>query len=108
MGLYNCLLIIAGMIGAIIAIVGGMKKLVRWVKHCITFFSEIYGDVKAIKEKGQENELSILRLNVISEEMPMSERLEAGEKYIARGGNGGVKQLYCALYEKVNGEKPII
>ena len=41
--------------------------------------------------------MSILRLTIMSEEMPMSERLIAGKKYVDLGGNGDVKQFLHQL-----------
>ena len=48
-------------------------------------------------ERARENYLAILRLTVMNSEMPMSERLIAGEKYIKAGGNGDVKKYYEEL-----------
>ena len=36
----------------------------------------------------------------MSEEMPMSERLIAGKKYVNRGGNGDVKKALHKLEEQ--------
>ena len=41
--------------------------------------------------------LAILRLTIMSEEMPMAERLIAGEKYKKMGGNGDVKKFLHQL-----------
>ena len=42
----------------------------------------------------KEQYLAILRLTVMEEDMPISERLIAGKKYIDAGGNGDVKKYY--------------
>lgn len=55
---------------------------------------------KVQDERAHENYLSILRLIVMNSEMPMSERLIAGRKYIDEGGNGDVKAYYLELCEK--------
>ena len=52
---------------------------------------EIDNKIDKITELQDEQYLSILRLTIMSEEMPMSERLIAGRKYVKRGGNGDVK-----------------
>lgn len=49
----------------------------------------------------RENYLNILRLVIMSEEMPLSERISAGDKYIKLGGNGAVKHKYQDLIEKL-------
>lgn len=45
-------------------------------------------------EHDEDQYLSILRLTVMSEEMPISERIIAGDKYVKKGGNGDVKKYY--------------
>ena len=45
-------------------------------------------------EHDEDQYLSILRLTVMSEEMPLSERIIAGDKYVKKGGNGEVKKYY--------------
>lgn len=45
-----------------------------------------------------ENYKAILRLVIMSHEMPLSERIEAGDIYVNQlNGNGGVKQKYNEL-----------
>ncbi len=46
------------------------------------------------EKHNREQYLGILRLTVMSEEMPVSERIIAGKKYIDEGGNGDVKKFY--------------
>lgn len=50
--------------------------------------------VDMLVEHDRDQYLSILRLTIMSEEMPISERIIAGDKYIKRGGNGDVKKYY--------------
>ena len=47
--------------------------------------------VEEQSEHSLDNYLSIKRLTIMSHEMPLSERIAAGEKYIKCGGNGEVK-----------------
>ena len=56
-------------------------------------------DKKLDKMQTHQNEqyLAILRLTIMSEEMPMAERLIAGEKYKKMGGNGDVKKFLHQL-----------
>ena len=46
--------------------------------------------------------LSLLRLTVMDSDMPMSERLMAGQEYIDRGGNGDVRHFYERLKAEVD------
>ena len=50
-------------------------------------------------EHDRDQYLSILRLTIMSEEMPVSERIIAGDKYIKAGGNGDVKKYYQQMIE---------
>ena len=71
----------------IIATAAKLYKLVRkWEKW-----------VEEQSEHSLDNYLSIKRLTIMSQEMPLSERLAAGEKYIKYGGNGEVRHKYEEL-----------
>lgn len=58
---------------------------------------KIYKIFDKIKEHTEENYFNNLRLVIMSNEMPIEERLRAGEKYIKAGGNGQVKAFYTKL-----------
>jgi hypothetical protein len=53
--------------------------------------------VDKLVEHDEDQYLSILRLTIMSEEMPISERIIAGDKYVKKGGNGEVKKYYQKL-----------
>lgn len=68
-------------LGVIIATAAKVYKFIRkWEKW-----------VEEQSEHALDNYLSIKRLTIMSHEMPLSERIAAGEKYIKYGGNGEVK-----------------
>lgn len=52
---------------------------------------EVKKDIKTLKEHSRENYLGIKRLTVMSPNMPLGERIIAGNDYIKEGGNGDVK-----------------
>lgn len=56
--------------------------------------------VDKLVEHDEDQYLSILRLTIMSEEMPISERIIAGDKYVKKGGNGDVKSYYKKLIEE--------
>lgn len=56
--------------------------------------------VDKLVEHDQEQYLSILRLTIMSEGMPISERIIAGDTYVKKGGNGDVKKYYQKLLEE--------
>lgn len=80
---------IAALITAVatcLALVKQIHRAVKWVEHLV--------------QQCDENVLNILRLTIVSTEMPMSERITAGDKYIKLGGNGAVKHLYQRLVDE--------
>lgn len=56
--------------------------------------AQLLEKVDTLVEHDQEQYLSILRLTIVEENMPISERIIAGDKYIKKGGNGDVKKYY--------------
>ena len=56
--------------------------------------------VDRLVEHDEDQYLSILRLTIMSEEMPISERIIAGDKYVKKGGNGEVKKYYQKMLEE--------
>ena len=62
-----------------------------------THLAEIDKKLGKMREHQDEQYLAILRLTIMSEEMPMAERLIAGEKYKKMGGNGEVKKFLHQL-----------
>lgn len=55
---------------------------------------ELINQVTTLVEHDNDQYLSILRLTIFAENMPISERIIAGDKYIKRGGNGDTKKYY--------------
>lgn len=98
----NQIILIGGVIAAATGIIAGVVKLIKAIKRPFEVIEKIHSDITEIKEKQANFELAILRLNVVSEEMPVSERLEAGKRYESLGGNGDVKQIYHHLLDEVN------
>lgn len=56
--------------------------------------------VDRLVEHDEDQYLSILRLTIMSGDMPISERIIAGDKYVKKGGNGDVKKYYQKLLEE--------
>lgn len=50
--------------------------------------------VDGLVEDNREQSLSILRLTIYEENLPISERIIAGDKYLKKGGNGDTKKYY--------------
>ena len=100
---------LAGVITAIIVIWKAVVFFVRLaddIKETKSIVKEYLPDVKEIsdiKQHCHENYLSSLRLTIMSNEMPLGERIIAGQKYIDAGGNGEVKKF---INEELNANKP--
>lgn len=89
---------IAAVLGALGVIYGVVLKalqiLIKPIKDTLT----------DLKNHSHENYMGILRLTIMSNEMPIGERIVAGHKYLEEGGNGEVKSF---LKDKFNIEETI-
>lgn len=109
MSYFNLIIQIAGVITAIIVIWKAVVFFVHLaddIKETKTIVKENLPNVKEIpeiKRHCHENYLSSLRLTVMSSEMPLGERIIAGQRYIDEGGNGEVKIF---INEELNANKP--
>ena len=72
-----------------------------------THLAEIDKKLDKMQTHQGEQYLAILRLTIMSKEMPMAERLIAGQKYVTLGGNGDVKKFLHQLEAQCGkGAKP--
>ncbi len=86
------ILLIASVLTALSVIIASAVKVYKFIRKCEKWIDET-------NEHSLDNYLSIKRLTIMSHEMPLSERIAAGEKYIKYGGNGEVKAKYNELLE---------
>ena len=84
------IILIASVLTAIGVIITAAVKVYKFIRRCERWIEET-------SEHSLDNYLSIKRLTIMSHEMPLSERIAAGEKYIKYGGNGEVKHKYDEL-----------
>ena len=84
---------LCGYLSVIIALIGTLWRLSRPLK-------EIVQRLERVEQYQHKDYLCMLRLTIMSEEMPMEERLAAGEKYVQEGGNGAIKAKYHLLIEE--------
>lgn len=103
MQLYEYFLIVVGVAGGITTIWKLTALISQKIKNCIKFFTDLKAKIEAVEQHCLENYITDLKLIIMSEEMPLGERLQAGEKYVALGQNGEIKAKYKLLqqeYEK--------
>ena len=86
------ILLIASVLTALGVIIASAVNVYKFIRKCEKWIDET-------NEHSLDNYLSIKRLTIMSHEMPLSERIAAGEKYIKYGGNGEVKHKYDELLE---------
>lgn len=115
MTVLNYLETAAKIIGWLTVIVGGITAAVKYYRKMKTKLDDV---LDAIKKQGEQiNELidhdkaqymSLLRLTVMTDSIPLSERISAGREYIEKGGNGDVKEYvetHLLPYDKIVREK---
>ncbi len=96
----NNILLIASVLTALGVIIATAIKIYKFIRKWDKWAEEQ-------SEHSLDNYLSIKRLTIMSQEMPLSERIAAGEKYIKYGGNGEVKHKYEELLTFLPGENNI-
>ena len=82
---------------AIAAIAAAVVVVMKIIKPIL----ELLKKVDKLEEHQRETYMQTLRLVITSEEMPLEERISAGDKYIQMGGNGAVKHLYQELLARL-------
>lgn len=86
--------------GEIIALIGMAGMILVAIINAIAQNKSISKRLDKIESHDRKQYLSILRLTIMSEEMPVSERIVAGKEYIEQGGNGDVKKFYQEFLDK--------
>ena len=86
--------------GEIIALIGMAGMILVAVINAIAQNKSISKRLDKMESHDRKQYLSILRLTIMSEEMPVSERIVAGKEYIEQGGNGDVKSFYQKFLEE--------
>lgn len=104
MQLYEYFLIVVGVAGGITTIWKLTSLVVAKFKKCIKFFTDLNNKIEAVEQHCFENYITDLKLIIMSEEMPIGERLQAGEKYVSLGQNGEIKAKYKLLQQEYERE----
>lgn len=88
----------AAVISALGVIFGLCIKGWRFIIRVNDTTKKLNDTLADLKEHSNENYMSLLRLTIMSEEMPIGERIVAGHKYLKNGGNGEVKKYLKAKF----------
>lgn len=88
------ILLLGSIAGAIAALSALIVKIVKGVKKVIDYFKDLRTSVNELLDHDKDQYKQILKLTVVSENMPLSERISAAKKYMALGGNGDIKAYY--------------
>lgn len=83
-----------------------IASLITAVTTIIVGFLKVHGFLRKLEERFEnidetlkENTIHILKMAVLDTDMPLVDRIHAGERYLAMGGNGTVKKVYEKLLD---------
>lgn len=77
---------------AFIHFLDGIKSDLKETQEYVMANIKNVESIPSIEEHCRENYLTGLRLTIMSNDMPLGERIAAGVKYLDLGGNGDVKK----------------
>lgn len=84
-----------------------IESLLTFLGICVTVYfsnkkanAKLEAKVDKLVEHDEDQYMSILRLTIMNSEMPISERIIAGDKYVKKNGNGDVKKYYQKMLEE--------
>ena len=89
----NSILVTASVITALTVIVGFLIKL-------YSFFRKMEKKYDDMNDLLKNNTIHLLKIAVLDDKLPLTDRIHAGEQYIKLGGNGFIKKKYERLLEE--------
>ena len=89
------IIMIASIVTAITVISSTCFKVYKFFRNLEKKYDELNYNLK-------NNTLFILKIAVLDEQLPITDRLHAGELYMDLGGNGAVKKKYQELLKEYN------
>ena len=94
----DSILIVASVVTALTAIIAFLFKIYNFFRKLEIKYDEMNDLLKS-------NTIHLLKIAVLDDKLPLTDRLHAGEQYIKMGGNGTIKRIYEKLldeYEEAN------
>ena len=84
-----------------------IESVLTFLGICVTVYfsnkkanAKLEAKVDKLVEHDEDQYMSILRLTIMNSEMPISERIIAGDKYVKKNGNGDVKKYYQRMLKE--------
>ena len=94
----DSILIVASVVTALTVITAFLFKIYNFFRKLEIKYDEMNDLLKS-------NTIHLLKIAVLDDKLPLTDRLHAGEQYIKMGGNGTIKRIYEKLldeYEEAN------
>lgn len=88
-------------IGQVIATISTLTVIVSF----LIGMYKVVRNLEKLKENINENTMYTLKLVILNENLGKEERIKAGDRYIALGGNGYVKHIYENLLKEIDKRK---
>ena len=82
------------------SLITALSIIITFLLKIYTFFSTLEKKYEEMNTTLKQNNMYILKLTVMNTDMPLVERIGAGEKYLSNGGNGLIRQKYEELLEE--------
>ena len=82
------------------SLITALSIIITFLIKIYTFFSTLEKKYEEMNTTLKQNNMYILKLTVMNNDMPLVERIKAGERYLQNGGNGLIKQKYDDLLEE--------
>lgn len=84
-----------------IVLIGEVLSAILVMGSFITGIWKMFRRLDHFQDTLNYNTKETLKLIIINEHIPIEERIEAGERYIALGGNGSIKKIVNSLTDKL-------
>lgn len=92
---------IAGVVSALGVIFGAAWRIHKFLKNLEDRFDRY-------EERLDENTIHLLKMALLSEDLPIIDRINAGERYLELGGNGYGKIVYERLIAELKENPPLM
>lgn len=84
-----------------IILIGEVITALFTIGSVVGIMWKLFKKINDFEETLNYNTVTILKLLIINENIPLDERVIAGQKYLALGGNGAIKKLVEKLTEEL-------